>query len=95
MGINWTAVIIVALNVLIVVVAHKLRWFRVPKREPLFPLFDDAARKPLLPSSVLTARGVDIPLGYVEGWDLLDLSRCVLELDRLPEIADPTEALAW
>lgn len=40
MGIQWPAVIIVALDILIVVVMHKRRWFRAPKREPLFPTFD-------------------------------------------------------
>lgn len=66
-------------------------------REPLFPLFERTAQLSggKLPAHVVTGRGVDVPLENVNGLDLLEVTRYLSQVDRLPEIADPTEALAW
>lgn len=66
-------------------------------RAPLFPLFEETGRlsRGGIPSHVVTARGVDVPLDSLNGLDLLEFTRCLSEIGRLPETADPTEALAW
>lgn len=70
---------------------------RLREVEPLFPLFEETRRLSggAVPLRVVTSRGVNIALDSLHGVDLLEATRWLAEIDRLPETSDLTETLAW